>query len=71
MIITCLNSYLYFLHFFCALLQCYVKNPTNWALVIEEVQARDAGRYTCTLQTYPQQSLIVNLQVNGGPASIS
>lgn len=41
------------------------QNPTNWALVIEEVQARDAGRYTCTLQTYPQQSLIVNLQVNG------
>merc|ERR1719410_1554649 len=42
-----------------------VQNPTNWALVIEQVQARDAGKYICSLETFPKQSLMVYLQVNG------
>ena len=41
------------------------QNPTNWALVIEEVEARDAGKYICSLETFPKQSLTVYLQVNG------
>ena len=41
------------------------QNPTNWALVIERVQASDAGKYICTLETFPKQSLIIFLQVNG------
>jgi len=41
------------------------QNPTNWALVIESVQASDAGKYICTLETFPKQSLIIFLQVNG------
>ena len=41
------------------------QNPTNWALVIEQVQARDAGKYICSLETFPKQSLMVYLQVNG------
>jgi len=42
-----------------------VQNPTNWALVIDNVQARDAGKYICTLETFPKQSLMVYLQVDG------
>ena len=41
------------------------QNPTNWALVIDGVEARDAGKYICTLETFPKQSLIVYLQVDG------
>lgn len=41
------------------------QNPTNWALVIDDVQPEDAGRYICTLETFPKQSLILQLQVNG------
>jgi len=41
------------------------QNPTDWALVIENVKASDAGKYICTLETFPKQSLIIFLQVNG------
>jgi len=41
------------------------QNPTNWALIIEGVQARDAGKYICSLETFPKQSLMVYLQVDG------
>ena len=41
------------------------QNPTDWALVIENVKATDAGKYICTLETFPKQSLIIFLQVNG------
>ena len=41
------------------------QNPTNWALVIEKVTARDAGKYICSLETFPKQSLMVYLQVDG------
>ena len=32
---------------------------------IENVESRDAGKFICTLQTYPKQTLIVFLQVDG------
>ena len=41
------------------------QNPTDWALVIEKVEARDAGKYICSLETFPKQSLMVYLQVDG------
>ena len=41
------------------------QNPTNWALVIEKAAARDAGKYICSLETFPKQSLMVYLQVDG------
>ena len=31
-----------------------------------QVRPSDAGRYLCTLETFPKQSLIFLLQVNGG-----
>jgi len=43
----------------------HLLNPTNWALVIKKVQPLDAGRYLCTLETFPKQSLVFLLQVNG------
>ena len=46
------------------------QNPTNWALVIDGVEARDAGKYICTLETFPKQSLIVYLQVDGQFSSV-
>ena len=30
-----------------------------------QVRPSDAGRYLCTLETFPKQSLITLLQVNG------
>ncbi|XP_023345934.1 uncharacterized protein LOC111714927, partial [Eurytemora carolleeae] len=41
------------------------QNPTDWVLRIENVESRDAGKFICTLQTYPKQTLIVFLQVDG------
>jgi len=40
-------------------------NPTNWGLRIEKVVPSDAGRYVCTLETFPKKSLFLLLQVNG------
>jgi len=42
-----------------------VRNQDNWGLVIEKVVPADAGRYVCTLETFPKKSLFLLLQVNG------
>jgi hypothetical protein len=54
-----------------------LRHPTDWALVIQQVPGRvgtpvlcqvrpeDAGRYLCSLETLPKQSLVLLLQVNG------
>ena len=36
-----------------------------------QVQPLDAGRYLCTLETFPKQSLVFLLQVNGKKKDIS
>ena len=39
-------------------------------LRISEVEPRDAGKYICTLQTFPKQTLIKFLQVDGESAAL-
>lgn len=41
------------------------QNPTNWALRITNLNHGDAGRYICTLQTYPKQAISIYLEVHG------
>ena len=35
----------------------------NWVLVIKEVDMLDKGKYICTSQTFPEQSLSVFVRV--------
>ena len=37
----------------------------NWVLVIKEVDMLDKGKYICTSQTFPEQSLSVFVRVHG------
>ena len=37
----------------------------NWVLVIKNVDMMDMGRYICTVQTFPEQSLSVFVRVHG------
>ena len=37
----------------------------NWVLVIKNVDLMDEGRYICTVQTFPEQSLSVFVRVHG------
>ena len=47
------------------------QNLNNWVLVIKKLEAGDEGRYICTLQTFPEQSLMVFLRVHGENGNIS
>ena len=37
----------------------------NWVLVIKDVDMLDEGKYICTVQTFPEQSLSVFVRVHG------
>ena len=41
------------------------QNFNNWVLVIKNVDKMDEGRYICTVQTFPKESLIVFVRVDG------
>ena len=41
------------------------QNFNNWVLVIMNVDKMDEGRYICTVQTFPKESLIVFVRVDG------
>ena len=41
------------------------QNINNWVLVIKKVETRDEGTYICTIQTFPEQSLMVFVRVQG------
>ena len=39
--------------------------PNNWVLVIDSVSMADTGIYICTVQTFPQQNIMVKVLVLG------
>ena len=39
--------------------------PNNWVLVIDTVNMADTGTYICTVQTFPQQNIMVKVLVLG------
>ena len=41
------------------------QHPNNWVLVIDTVNMADTGRYICTVQTFPQQNIMVKVVVLG------
>ena len=41
--------------------------PNNWVLVIDTVNMADTGTYICTVQTFPQQNIMVKVVVLGTP----
>ena len=48
--------------------------PNNWVLVIDNVNMADTGIYICTVQTFPQQNIMVKVVVLGNtlpPSSFS
>ena len=41
------------------------QSHNNWVLVIDTVNMADTGTYICTVQTFPQQNIMVNVRVLG------
>ena len=37
----------------------------NWVLVVKKVDKMDEGRYICTVQTFPEESVSVFVRVDG------
>ena len=43
------------------------QNHNNWVLVIKNMDKMDEGRFICSVQTFPKQSLRVFVNVHGKP----